>query len=353
MAVGRGYGANTTQLMTAIGMAETQFGAARPGEKALWKDPSINPLQLSNGRANMDLWHNVNGALNEVTRSCGRVITIRPVRTKDSAGHIAKITLMRWKTFKASQTQSRKRFVEMHKYTICKCMLTIAIQMLSLFVLVGIVVGQATDGAKGKVASASEIKTFPVPDPMVYDWAVENHRTIWRAKITLNGSMHVKLLEKPKSIENNDSILEIHVSGKHPRTFEIGRLLKCPELRFVHAALIHTDSTRGMLVLEYEGGSIGAREGFAVVRFDEHSATVHVLPLTDFGKVVVFRGNQGIAEIWSGDDCLSASPDSGGCEYITRMCTWRAEGYSCDQPKRMEGVFNQNDISDPGIEIRP
>ena len=69
LAVGRGYGANTTQLMTAVGITETNFGASRPGEKAPWKDPSINPLQLSNGNGNMDLWHNVNGALDIFTQA--------------------------------------------------------------------------------------------------------------------------------------------------------------------------------------------------------------------------------------------------------------------------------------------
>ena len=63
-AVGMGFGSQTTQLMSAVGIAETSMGSDRPGEKSIFKDPTINPLQLSGGRANLDLMHNIQGALN-------------------------------------------------------------------------------------------------------------------------------------------------------------------------------------------------------------------------------------------------------------------------------------------------
>jgi hypothetical protein len=63
-AVMMGFGANTTQMMTAVGAAETAFGTARASESSPFKAPGINPLQLSGGRANGNLMHNVQGALN-------------------------------------------------------------------------------------------------------------------------------------------------------------------------------------------------------------------------------------------------------------------------------------------------
>jgi hypothetical protein len=63
-AVMMGFGGNTTQMMTALGAAETAFGTARAGESSPFKAPDINPLQLSGGRANGDLMHNIQGALN-------------------------------------------------------------------------------------------------------------------------------------------------------------------------------------------------------------------------------------------------------------------------------------------------
>jgi hypothetical protein len=62
-AVMMGFGGKTTQLMTAVAANETAFGAARATEKSPFKAPAINPLQLSGGRANGDLMHNIQGAL--------------------------------------------------------------------------------------------------------------------------------------------------------------------------------------------------------------------------------------------------------------------------------------------------
>jgi RHS repeat-associated protein len=59
-----GYGQYTTELLTAIAGKEGLFGAAsNPPGSADFKDPAINPLQLSGGRANLDRQHNIAGAL--------------------------------------------------------------------------------------------------------------------------------------------------------------------------------------------------------------------------------------------------------------------------------------------------
>ena len=64
-AVTMGFGANTTQLVTAIGAAETRFGAAPNGTGHAWMDPSINPMQLTGGNgANLDRHNNIQGAMN-------------------------------------------------------------------------------------------------------------------------------------------------------------------------------------------------------------------------------------------------------------------------------------------------
>ena len=224
---------------------------------------------------------------------------------------------------------------------------------LILIALFGLWINRASVGEEGKPLSASEIRTYPVPSPQKYDHAINGHRLVERAKITLSDSVSVELFEQPRSIEDYDSIVKVIVSGKKPEIVRVGHLIGCPELRVVHAALVRSDSVSGALILEYEGGGIGAREGFAVLRFDRHSAQIHVLPVTNFGKVVFHRNNHEIAEIWSGNECLNIPPGAEGCEYTTRLCKWEEESYSCGQPKKMEQVFNPNDISDPGIEIQP
>jgi RHS repeat-associated protein len=59
-AVTGGFGANTTQLVTGIGAAETAFGAARNGTPYAWMDPAINPMQaIKASGATTDLNNNI------------------------------------------------------------------------------------------------------------------------------------------------------------------------------------------------------------------------------------------------------------------------------------------------------
>ena len=61
-----GFGAHTTEMLTALGGKETLWGAtAGHGENQFGKDPFINPLQWSGGHASAtDLEGNIQGALN-------------------------------------------------------------------------------------------------------------------------------------------------------------------------------------------------------------------------------------------------------------------------------------------------
>jgi RHS repeat-associated protein len=75
-----GFGQNTTQLMTAVGANETAFGTARASEPSPFKAPDINPLQLSGRRANGDLMHNIQGAL-DIFDYVGSKVDFAPVPT--------------------------------------------------------------------------------------------------------------------------------------------------------------------------------------------------------------------------------------------------------------------------------
>lgn len=79
-AVTMGFGANTTQMMTAVGANETAFGAAQATSSNPFKAPAINPLQLSGGRANGDLMHNIQGAL-DVFDYFGSKVDFAPIPT--------------------------------------------------------------------------------------------------------------------------------------------------------------------------------------------------------------------------------------------------------------------------------
>ena len=198
---------------------------------------------------------------------------------------------------------------------------------------------------------APEIQTFPEPDPQVDREAVSERKAIHRATIVIDKTMSVEVLEKPKSEINFDSVVVVRKAGRESHTFDVGHMIGHRQLRLVHAALLRADDNSGMLVLEFEGGAVGAREGFAVLRYSPGLFQLHVLPLTDYGKVVVFRARPDSAEVWSGD-CASISSDAGGCEYQRRICNWGDNGYTCSAPKEIKGLFNKGDISDPGIEVK-
>ena len=76
-----GFGGNTTQLLTSFAAKESLMGAAAAAQGApAFKDPAVNPLQLSGGRANLDLQHNIEGALGVVSWA-GRPVGFDPART--------------------------------------------------------------------------------------------------------------------------------------------------------------------------------------------------------------------------------------------------------------------------------
>lgn len=94
----RSFGPNTTQLVTAIGAAETRLGAASPakGEPA-FKDPAINPMQLSQGRATTDLDHNVAGAL-DVLQWAGKPSSFESNATYKRYSDGSDATMANWRS---------------------------------------------------------------------------------------------------------------------------------------------------------------------------------------------------------------------------------------------------------------
>jgi hypothetical protein len=107
-----------------------------------------------------------------------------------------------------------------------------------------------------------------------------------------------------------------------------------------------------MLICVYQGGFVGAREGFAILRFSPNSFDLHTLPLVDFGKVVVFRSKPDQAIVWSALP-YPRGTDAEPMAYSTQACRWQSSGYECSPPKRKRGLFGPAAINDPGIEILP
>ena len=227
---------------------------------------------------------------------------------------------------------------------------TVLLVALAVFLETSLLWAQAKDVDQGKSVGAQVIQTFPVPEPDADRAAIDEHKKILRAEIAMDSSTSVRFYEEPTSEAVYDSSISVERDGRPIATYKIGRMIKHQALRLVHAALIRSGDT-SLLVCEYEGGAIGAREGFAILKFSSLGFELHTLPLTEFGKVVVFRGNPERAEIWSAlpDDAAS---DASNRFYVTQVCHWRSKGYVCEPQKRQARRFLPGDIDDPGIEIR-
>jgi hypothetical protein len=196
------------------------------------------------------------------------------------------------------------------------------------------------------------VHVFARPSPDDYMRAIDDNKEVLRAKIALDGSTTVAFYERPKDIDFYDSTIVVNRRGDASRSYNIGDLIKHQALSLVHVGIVPSGNGAGMLVCEYEGGAVGAREGFAILRFSPSSFDLRTLPLTNFGKVVVFSGKPDQVEIWSALPDGAAS-DADPMAYSTQACRWETKGYVCDPPKRKHGRFSPAATDDPGIEIRP
>jgi hypothetical protein len=202
-----------------------------------------------------------------------------------------------------------------------------------------------------KPIDAQLIQSFPEPDPQADEGAIAGHKKVLRGEIAIDPVTTVRFYEQPTSETVYHSSISIERGQTLIANYEVGKMIGHQPLRIVHAALIRSDNG-GVLVCEYEGGAVGAREGFAILHFSPAHFELHTLPLTNFGKVVFFTGKPKQVEIWP------ALPDDAGTSadpraYATQSCQWREKAYSCSAPKRRPGRFSPASIDDPGIEIRP
>jgi len=192
---------------------------------------------------------------------------------------------------------------------------------------------------------------FVRPSPNEYMNAIEKAKKVLRARIVLDGSTTVEFYERPKDIDFYNSTIVVNRRGEASRSYNIGNLIKHQALSLVHVGIVPSGDDAGMLIAEYEGGAVGARVGFAILRFSPAGVELHTLPLTNFGKVVVFRGKPEQVEIWSALP-YPAGADADPRAYATQACRWQGDGYECNPPKRHPGRFSPAAIDDPGIEIR-
>jgi len=202
------------------------------------------------------------------------------------------------------------------------------------------------------ISEGGPIQTFPVPEARSYDAAIAKHLIIKRADIQIQRNTVLQFYERPKEIDDYNSAINVIRGGHVVKTYHIGGEIGDESLRLVHVAKIPSGEA-GIVVAEFEGGGVGAREGFAVIRYSPTDVELHTLPLADYGKVVVFRSDPSEVEVWSADRDVDIGSPVEDRPYLIRNCRWGSESFSCGPPLRVPKLFAPGSISDPGIEIRP
>jgi hypothetical protein len=204
-----------------------------------------------------------------------------------------------------------------------------------------------------KNQKTATVHAFVGPTPTEYQKAIDEEKEVLRARVVLDGATTVEFYERPKDIDFYDSTIVVNRRGGAIRSYNVGELIKHQALSLARVGIVPSGDGSGMLVCEYEGSPTGGSEGFAILRFSPAGFELHTLPLTDSGKVVVFKSKPEQVEIWSALSDYVAS-DADPRNYATRACHLQTqEGYVCGPPKRKHRRFIPSDIFETGIEIRP
>jgi hypothetical protein len=131
------------------------------------------------------------------------------------------------------------------------------------------------------------VREFTWPKPDEYMAAIEAHRRIFRVKVTLPGSTTIEFYERPQDIDFYDSTAVVYRQDGGRRSYDVGDLIHHQALHLSAVAIVPSVNGTGRLICAYLGGAVGARAGFAVLYYTRTTANLFVLPLTEFGKIVV------------------------------------------------------------------
>ena len=191
---------------------------------------------------------------------------------------------------------------------------------------------------------------------MKLDGSILAGQAIVQAKLTLDGSTTVRIVEYPRSendlVSYNSTV--IVQRGQDQKRYPIDRLIKGGSvLRLIEVASLCGSSNQGTVFLAFEAGSTGAAEGFAVIQYSPEAVDVQAFPMADQGRIVVKRAMPNEVELWS------ASGGEGGIEcdackkrYSVRDCNVGQQSVECKQRPGAGEVLSPDKFMRARIEVR-
>lgn len=120
---------------------------------------------------------------------------------------------------------------------------------LALVLQVSLLRAQTRPVDEGQSDSSRVIQTFPEPEPLADETAINERKKVLRAEIAIDSTTTVRFYERPTTETVYNSSISVERGGTSIATYNVGNMIKHQALRLVHAALLRSGDT-GMLVCE-------------------------------------------------------------------------------------------------------
>lgn len=230
-----------------------------------------------------------------------------------------------------------------------------------LFVALSLVV---TEGllAQGLTASPTPTcenthKTLAPKRPrMETDGTIVPGQTVLQWKVALDEETMVRVVEHPrteKDVDNYNSTIIVQ-RGQERKEYPLQRLIKLGSgLRLVETAAFCSSPGKKTVFLAFETPSVGADEGFAVIRYTSEGVDVQALPMADQGRIVVSGTDLSRVELWSAKGSASEI-DCDACKkhYAVQDCEIGEHTVTCSPRVGVDEIRSPSKFIGARIEVR-
>jgi hypothetical protein len=179
---------------------------------------------------------------------------------------------------------------------------------------------------------------------------------IVQLKFPLGENATLSVVEYPRSSKEAKSYNSTIIvrRGHERKEYALTRLIKYGSgLRLVELASFCSAPDSGTVFLAFETPSIGAAEGFVVIRYSSDRIKVQALPIVDQGRIVVTKAEPNKVELWSATGRASAI-DCDACNkyYVIQSCEVGKSAVTCNRQPGPAKIRSPSKFIDARIEVR-
>jgi hypothetical protein len=200
-------------------------------------------------------------------------------------------------------------------------------------------------------------KTLAPKGPrMGADGTIVPGQAVVQWKLTLDEATVVRVVEHPRTEKDMDSYNSTIIvqRGHERKDYALGKLIKLGSgLRLVETASFCSSPGKKTVFLAFETPSVGASEGFAVIRSSPDDVDVQVLPMADQGRIVVSRADLDRVELWSAKGSASEIEcDACKKHYAVQDCEIGQHAVTCNPRAGADEIRSPSKFIGARIEVR-